>query len=242
MAPVYSHSQLQTFQTCPLKYRFEKIDAIPVPKVAAIPLSLGTAVHSALETLYAYRRNLVVSSKEQVLQWFDEAWQQEVDRENEKTAAEQLDYAFSKEDVEQAIVRGRQYIQWYYDTYYPFDQAVTDSVEKNIVVELAPGVKLKGKIDRFDVKGETAIVVDYKTSRSIPKDQNDTIKDQLALYGAAITQEYSDKFREVIGKVVYVHMEREYEFVITQDVVEALKAKYVALIGDIEKRRFAYNM
>lgn len=242
MAPVYSHSQLQTFQTCPLKYRFEKIDAIPVPKVAAIPLSLGTAVHAALETLYAYRRNLVVSSKEQVLQWFDEAWQQEVDRENEKAAAEQLDYAFSKEDAEQAIVRGRQYIQWYYDTYYPFDQAVTDSVEKNIVVELAPGVKLKGKIDRFDVKGETAIVVDYKTSRSIPKDQNDTIKDQLALYGAAIMQEYSDKFREVIGKVVYVHMEREYEFVITQEVVEALKAKYVALIGDIEKRRFAYNM
>lgn len=242
MATIYSHSQIQSYQKCPLRYRFEKIDAIPVPKVAAIPLSLGTAVHSALETLYGYRRNLVVSSKDELLKRFDDAWIQEIELADQKAAAEQLDYAFSQEDREQAVVRGRQYLQWYYDTYYPFDQAITDSVEKNIIVELAPDVKLKGKIDRFDIKGDTAIVVDYKTSRSMPKDKDDTIKDQLALYGAAIMQEYSDKFTKVLGKVVYVHLEREYDFEITQEVVEALKQKYIAVIQEIEAKRFAFNL
>ncbi|MEI7477273.1 MAG: PD-(D/E)XK nuclease family protein [bacterium] len=67
LAMAYSFSQLQSFQDCPLKYRFEKVDKIGTPSLPALPLMLGSAVHSALEQLYAQRRLLVIPSEDMVV-------------------------------------------------------------------------------------------------------------------------------------------------------------------------------
>lgn len=242
MAPIYSHSQIQTYQKCPLKYRFEKIDGIPTPKIPSFPLALGSAVHATLEKLYAYRRNLVVAEKESFLVRFDEERAKQYADAEQKMAAQHEELLWQPQDIQEVIHRGKQYVEWYYDTYFPFDQAVTDSVEKNVLVSFTPTISFRGIIDRFDIRGNTAIVVDYKTNRSLPKDQQDSIKEQLTLYGAAIKQDYSDKFTEIIGKVIYVHLQREYEFVITPEAIAALQEKYTQLIQEIETKRFAFQM
>ena len=45
------------------------------------------------------------------------------------------------------------YREWYWDTYYPFDQAITDSVEKNISSEIVKDIKFTGIVDRMDIRG-----------------------------------------------------------------------------------------
>jgi len=237
LAMAYSFSQLQSFQDCPLKYRFEKVDKIGTPSLPALPLMLGSAVHSALEQLYAQRRLLVIPSEDMVVWFFNDSWAHEVDH-----AKGVMDIPFTNDELDQHKQRGLHYIRRYYETYAPFDQAVTDSVEKNISITMDEWIKLVGKIDRFDIKGDTAIIVDYKTNRSLPADVKDTIKEQLTLYGVAIQQWYTDKFKQIIAKVVYLHLEREYEWVITPDLMKQITERAMEVIQKIEHARFQLNM
>lgn len=48
---VYSHTQLKTFEQCPLKYRFKHLDGIETV-VESIETFLGKRVHEALKCLY----------------------------------------------------------------------------------------------------------------------------------------------------------------------------------------------
>jgi PD-(D/E)XK nuclease superfamily len=51
----YSHSQIQLYQTCPRRYRYEKVDKFPIPndeQKVNLYFPLGNAVHYALEMLY----------------------------------------------------------------------------------------------------------------------------------------------------------------------------------------------
>ncbi|MBP6086095.1 PD-(D/E)XK nuclease family protein [Patescibacteria group bacterium] len=47
-----SHSALQTYKQCQLKYRFQYVDKMPVAFDQTVHTLLGNAVHHALEYLY----------------------------------------------------------------------------------------------------------------------------------------------------------------------------------------------
>lgn len=193
----YSHSKLIAFQTCPLKYRYEKIDKLDVSQEGIfenIAFVLGSAVHNALEFLYKHKRNKNTLQKDQIISYFEKVWSDEIQRLDTKHGKQ----VFSAQEREACIERAKGYLNWYYDKYYPFDQAITDSVEKQSWIEIKPGVKFTGKIDRLDVDGQTAVIVDYKTSRTLPKDEDDVAKDQLAIYGLGIQHDYTDKFTKII--------------------------------------------
>ena len=49
--PHLSYSQINTYCTCPLKYRFHYIDQIEPPFTAA-PLAFGSAIHEAVGAFY----------------------------------------------------------------------------------------------------------------------------------------------------------------------------------------------
>lgn len=237
----YSHSKLQAYLTCPLKYRYEKIDKLDVVQEGifeSMALVLGSSVHNALEYLYKLVRNKLKIEKSQLIWYFHTARKQEM---------EVLDTKYDKQvfppaEQEVAIDRGVGYLNRYFDTYSPFDQAITDSVEKSSWIDLKKGVKFVGKVDRLDIQGETAIIVDYKTSRTLPKDEDDVTKNQLAIYGLGIQHDYGDKFKRIVWKVIYLHLEREYTRELTDDVIQATKQKYLEVVEEIEHKTFYYNM
>jgi hypothetical protein len=104
-----------------------------------------------------------------------------------------------------------------------------------------PGVKFQAKMDRFDVKGETAYIVDYKTTKSLPKEQEDTIKKQLSLYALAVQQNYGDKIRQIYGTVIFLHLEREYRREVSQSFLDDIRQEYITVIQTIEQDKFSYN-
>lgn len=236
----YSHSQLQLFNKCALRYRFKYVDKLDADREReeSLPLTLWSATHNALEFLYKQRRNYITLHLEDIVDFYDWFRSEELKKMGEKYGKS----IFDDTDIDNFQSRGREYIKRYYQTYFPFDQAITDSVEKRMIAEILPWVKFQWIIDRIDIKNNEIQIIDYKTNRSIPTDHEDTIRDQLNIYGLAIQQDYGDKFTTIIGKVIYLHLQKEYTREITQELIDSIKNSYSLTIWEIEKMRFAYHM
>ena len=234
----YSFSQLQTYKQCPLKYRFEKIDNIkPDIPSESLHLILGSCVHSTLEELYKKVSDLVTPEKSESLSLFKELWDKEIDR------ATKLFWRnpFDKPTLDIFYNRGTEYINYYYDTYSPFDQAITMKTEMNIAFEMQEWLSFRGKIDRLDINDKTIIINDYKTSKSLPKDGNNTIEDQITLYSIGVKNDYGKQIDKMIGKVIYLHLQREHEREITDEKIAEIKGKYLAIMEEVEQKKALYK-
>ena len=49
--PMYSHSRLSVYETCPRKYRFQHVERVKVPEAKTAEMFLGSRVHDTLESL-----------------------------------------------------------------------------------------------------------------------------------------------------------------------------------------------
>lgn len=69
-----SYSSLDTYQTCPLKYKYREIDKIKEPK--SKEAVFGTLVHAVLK--YVHTPSLLPPTIEQALDYFAKGWNSEV--------------------------------------------------------------------------------------------------------------------------------------------------------------------
>ena len=243
----YSHSQIQLYKKCPMQYRFNKIDKLGTYETN-VHFLLWTVTHEVLQYIYNYRRNLKTPAKSDVLNFANDTRAEASQKFVEEKSWDETDYGQILQDAKARIDI---YIEWYWDTYYPFDQAITDSVEKNISSEIVKDIKFTGIVDRMDIRGivwldgasENIItIVDYKTNKSLPINDDDSIYDQLNIYALSIQQKYAGKFAKIMWKVIYLHLQMEYEWEITPQIIEDTRSKYSANINNIEHDRFAYQM
>ena len=65
-----SYSQIETFMTCPLQYKYRYILKIPIPPTAAG--SFGTSIHLTLQKFYEQARQGKKLSQENLLQIYEE--------------------------------------------------------------------------------------------------------------------------------------------------------------------------
>lgn len=227
--PIYSHSRLSTFETCPLKYKLSYLDRIRREE-EGIEAFLGQRFHEAMEKLY---RELVfrVMTLKELLTYYEERWNEEyhdeivINRE-ERTA----------EDYRKV---GRKCIEDYYARYHPFDQGRVLGIEKRVVVDLAGDGKylLQGYIDRIaqDEDG-TYEIHDYKTSGHLPEQKRLDADRQLALYQIGVEGMWNDveKTRLVWHYVVF---DKEMSSTRTEEQLDALRKETIALIDTIESTK-----
>lgn len=233
----YSFSQIQSYLACPLRYRYEKIDKIkPEIQQESLHLILGTTVHETLENLYKQVGNLKIPEIKDLQEDFNTIRKRELEKVN-KIHGEGY---FENETLENFFARGEKYIQRYYTNYHPFDQAISMKTEDNINFEIEEGLKFRGKIDRLDIQQDTMTITDYKTSRSLPKDWSNSIEEQITLYGIGIQQDYGKQIKKIIWKVIYLHLEKEYQREITQEKITETKQKYLAIMHEIEEKKEQY--
>ena len=102
----YSHSKLMAYQTCPLKYRYEKIDKLDVVQEGVfenIAFVLGSSVHSALEFLYKHKRNKNTLQKDQIISYFEKVRNDEIERLDTKHEKQ----VFSVQERESCVERAK---------------------------------------------------------------------------------------------------------------------------------------
>jgi len=181
--PLYrcTPTRLTTWQDCPRRYRFSYLDR-PQPSKGPpwAHHSIGAAVHSVLADWWGTppaRR-----SPQLVRELVRKRW---------------LSDGFA--DPEESAQAGRRAVDWVRDYLYgpqgdPLAEPV--GVERTVATRTSR-LALSGRVDRIDLRGAELVVVDYKTGRRAPAEQDAFASLALAVYAAGAADTYRRRCRQV---------------------------------------------
>ena len=182
---IYSHSRLETYRNCPLKYKFQYLDKIKREE-ESIEAFLGSRFHEAMEVIYRKIRFEIISLND-LIAFYENNW--------ERKFHDKVIIADDSRKAEDYKKLGKQFIKDYYHRYHPFNQTKILGVERIIMVNLENNgrYRLRGFIDRLDRTDKgTYEIHDYKTSGSLPEQRKMDTDRQLALYQIAVQNMWND--------------------------------------------------
>ncbi|OGG14925.1 hypothetical protein A2875_03110 [Candidatus Gottesmanbacteria bacterium RIFCSPHIGHO2_01_FULL_46_14] len=167
-----SYSQLDTFKTCPLQYKYRYILKIPVPPSAA--LTFGDSMHRTMRAFYELVQQGNVPTKDTLLRLLDDHW---------------ISLGYGQRSYEEKMkVHGRELLAEFFEKGYEPGK-IPKSLEEPFRIKITPFLKLGGKIDRVDELPDGTIeIIDYKTGQA-PKNRDVRADSQLTAYALAATDE-----------------------------------------------------
>lgn len=172
-----SPSKLLAFLDCPRRYRLTYLDTPrPPARAQRAHTSLGIAVHNALRDWW----DLADPTPEAGGRLVERAW---------------IDVGFR--DAEQSRrwrARMRDAVSAYLERSGPLARPV--GIERTVSL-LSDDLRLQGRVDRLDDRDGELVVVDYKTSRKPPTDDDARTSLPLALYAAAVWKMFRRPVRRV---------------------------------------------
>jgi len=164
-----SATKIETYDTCPLKYRLKHIDNVSERKTRAT-LEFGSIMHAVLEEFHGLK--ITEQTEENLKYLLNKNWREDA-----------FEYRLRGEEFRK---QGEEILS----DYFRFIQENPPNVLKrespfSYVMEQI-NVKISGKIDRIDQDGDTLAIVDYKTSKKKEKAETNL---QMALYTEAILRD-----------------------------------------------------
>jgi RecB family exonuclease len=179
-----SYSAFNTYQNCPLKYKFEVIDRIPAPK--SKEAVFGSTLHDTMK--FIHTPGILSPTIEQALEHFSNIWNPAVfDSEIEERAA---------------FTQGVKIIQQYFQKNNPADFNIVN-LESRFQIEIgrvkSPGGDhainsgthiISGIIDRIDKTEDGYEIIDYKTTKKMPTQDKVDNDIQLTVYLQAFLSQY----------------------------------------------------
>jgi len=221
--PLYSHSKLNSYENCPLKYKLSYIDGIK-RDTKGVEAFVGTIVHDTLQKCYDDAKQSKVNTLDELLAFYENHWRKEW---NDSIIIVRKEYT-----VDDYMNRGAQMLTGYYNRFAPFASDITIATEMPTVFELGKH-KLRGFIDRLSRKGDVYQIHDYKTSAHLPGQSEADADRQLALYQIGIKQKWPHiKNVELIWH--YLAFDEDLVSTRTDDSISKLVDDTVALIEQIE--------
>ena len=229
--PVYSHSRLQTYENCPLQFKYKYVERLEIKVEETIETFLGSRVHEALEKLYRDLRMTKKTSLEELISNYNQTWQ--------KNWLDSILIVRKEYTPEHYHKVGERCLTDYYHRHYPFDQGKTLGTEQMILISLDDDgkYKIRGFIDRLVFTGDGHYEIhDYKTSGHLP-DQSVLDSDrQLALYQIGVENKWRDvKTIDLVWH--YLVFDKEMRSQRTKEELKELKIKTIGLINHIEKMK-----
>ncbi|NTU73550.1 ATP-dependent helicase, partial [Candidatus Roizmanbacteria bacterium] len=145
----FSYSQLESFKTCPLRYKYQYILKIPSP--ASHSASFGDSIHMTLQQFYLDFNLDGTLGLDHALHIYERNW---IPIGYSNTAHEKR----SKEE-------GHTMLRKYFEQLHRPEISIL-GVEKIFKIKVHDDVYISGKIDRIDKKGLNEVeIIDYKTGK-----------------------------------------------------------------------------
>lgn len=225
---VFSHSRIDTFETCPKKYEFSYLLKLPRGP-EGIEAFMGSRVHDALEWLYGQVRACRVPAEDAVVGAYREAW--------ESGLTPDVTVVRPDRTVGDYFAIGEKALREYYRRYHPFDQGVTVGLEQRIMLKLDDDHEVTGFIDRL-VKVSDGVweIHDYKTSASLLTQEKADADRQLALYELGVREMFPDA-EKVVLVWHYLVFDHEVRSCRTPEQLADLRDQVLAQITFIEAQR-----
>jgi DNA helicase-2/ATP-dependent DNA helicase PcrA len=166
-----SASSIETYQSCPMKYRLGRIDSIPESQ-SKPQLVFGNIIHRALQRFHDPSEE---QSEDRLLQLLEEEWD-----------SSGFFYSDQEKDFK---LQGNEIFKRYFATIVESPPHVIATEEKfNFSIE---NIKITGAIDRIDKTDKGTHVIDYKTSSTTSSAKASM---QLAIYSMYLEQSNDPKF------------------------------------------------
>jgi RecB family exonuclease len=180
--PYITHSEVTSFQACPLKWHFGYVEHAE-PETLTANMLVGTCTHGAiqrhLEALMAADR---LPSIDELMGTYRQSWQEE--------AAKVPVIQFARDDTAQTLeATARQMVETYLASPYAKPVGEVLGIEETLKVGLGADLPdLCGRVDMIEHRpvSKELIITDYKTTRSMwSPDTADDHAQQLVLYAHA---------------------------------------------------------
>ncbi len=217
-----SYSQLETFNNCPLQYRYRYLQRIPVPASAA--QSLGNSVHLTLKDFLQGIKDKKKLKEKDLLSLLDKNWASlgYSDKAHEKT---------SKKSAQRMMI----------NFYKDFDKKTNiQFLEQPFVIKVSPSLRVGGKIDRVDKVGKDKIeIIDYKTGRM--QDQKEIDKSlQMTVYALAAQDKgiYDKNPKDVILTFYFLDSGKKMSTSRTSEQLKEVREEIIKKSREISKSDF----
>lgn len=221
-----SYSSVGTYQTCPLKYKYQHVDRIPEPK--SKEAVFGTLIHAVMK--YVHTPALLAPTIDQALDYFAKGWNSEVYEDEMEERA-----AFSQ---------GVTIIQNYLAHNKPNDYTIVD-LESRFAIEI--GTEESGKhivsgiIDRIDKTADGYEIIDYKTTRKMPSQDKVDNDLQLSIYLRAFLERYPkewERMDKITVSLYYLKHGVKLSSTRTKEQLERVDQTFLEVIKSIEDAKF----
>lgn len=164
----FSYSQLETFKTCGLQYKYHYILKIPTTQNSAA--SFGDTIHKTLQKFYLMYLKDNSIGLEMLLDMFESSW---------------IPLGYSSVAHQSRMKKeGKEMLKKFYKQYHHEHMQIM-GIEKLFKIKVNDDIFITGKIDRIDQKENGEIeIIDYKTGKK--PDEKELKKSlQLSMYALA---------------------------------------------------------
>lgn len=211
-----SYSAFDTFNRCPLKYKLGYIDRVKTPDKPE--LFFGGLIHEVVQM--ALKHDPIIPPIEELLAHFGRRFRPDV---------------FPTElESQQYFKMGEDMIRKFHNSFKPGLRNIV-ATEKRFYIALNDKHVLNGIIDRVDkLPVGTFEVIDYKTSKALPS-QDDVDRDkQLCIYNYAVENLWPD-VKDVRLTLYFLKFGAQITTTRRTDEVESIKEEIIATADKIEK-------
>ncbi len=183
-AETFSFSRVTTFEQCPRRYRYRYVDGVR-EAFQSIEAFMGQQVHAAVEWLFEQKGGGRVPPVAEAVQYYSAGF----DRACEQ-ARGSLKVIKQGTRVEDYRRSGAEMLADFHRTRFAHDCLETLGLERHFVLEMEPGRRFQGFIDRLARDGSGTIhIIDYKTGGRPPIRFGGKDGDQLEAYAVAMFAE-----------------------------------------------------
>jgi RecB family exonuclease len=223
-----SHSALENFRSCPLRYKYENIEKLKVPKTPEA--IFGSLIHSTMKLIHD--SGMLPPTQQEALAFFTTNWKSDS----------------YKNEVEErmAFAQGIRIIQDYYKKNDISAAQILD-LESRFSIQLEDKNEthlISGFIDRIDKTEDGFEIIDYKTARKLPPQEKVDENMQLLIYLMAFVKRYP-QFENELEKVKLSLYFLKHGVKLTtfknQEQLEQAKERVLETIHEIQKSDFKPN-
>jgi CRISPR/Cas system-associated exonuclease Cas4 (RecB family) len=214
-----SHTSIQLYLDCPLKWKFKYVDKLPEKPKSFF--SFGKSIHSALQFFYS---KPTAPTLTEMLDYYNTTWISEGYKSGDQEAKEKL--------------KGQEILTDFHTKHAPKFKTPL-YIEYQFFAKI-DGIPVMGFIDRIDKLADGSVVItDYKTGSALAKERA-TIDPQLTMYQIIC----EDVLNLKVSKVILYHVNSLVPSISnahTQDQIYNLKNQIKKVAAAIEQKSFEAN-